>query len=253
MDFLIGAGIACLVVVQSAMPVHAQSQVDSQTADTPECPARQLRPPRYPKSAARAGHGGHGVVSIAFDACGRVTDVRMARSTGKRALDDASLESARTWTLGKPQPDWKLIDGRYEAPVDFFSPSEIGALASPEQLGWPSTHQRPRYELETGGAVPTFADAQSLISEAFLQGRVSAPVYQPGLPMHERGLFVATGNITTPEFWYQNGNLVARYRPVVENDEPVVKVALICGPVQDDCARYQPDLLKGLPFAKAKN
>ncbi|MDI9239118.1 energy transducer TonB [Lysobacter sp. LF1] len=251
---LIGAGVACLAAAQSAIPVHAQPQTQAPAADTQECPARQLRPPRYPMAQAKAGRGGHGVVSIAFDACGRVTDVRMAKKTGNRALDEASLATARTWTLGKPQPDWKLVDGRYEAPVDFFPPSEVGAMSSPEQLGWPATHARPRYELESASeALPSFAEAHSLISGAFLQGRIGAPLYLPGLPMYERGLFVATGNAAAPEFWYRNGNLAARYRPVVENDEPVVKVALVCATAQDGCAQYQADVLKGLPFAKAKN
>ncbi len=246
MDFLIVAGVACLAAAQAAMPAHAQSQAQAAAADTRDCPVRQLHPPKYPMSMAKAGRGGHGTVSVAFDACGRVTDARMARKTGWRELDEASLDVARTWTLGKPQPDWKLVDGRYEAPVDFFSPSQL-KTSSPKQLGWPSTHRRPRYEMESASEkVPTFAEARSLVFAAFAQGRIGPPVYQ-------RGLFVATGSAAAPEFWYQNGSLAARYRPIVENGEPVVRVALVCAPTQADCTQHQPDLLKGLPFARARN
>jgi TonB family protein len=246
MDLLIGASIVCLAAAQSAMPVHAPSQIQAAIADTLECPERQLSAPKYPMSLAKAGRGGHGAVSVAFDACGRVTDARMAKKTGRPELDEAILDAARTWTLGKPEPDWKLVDGRFEAPVDFLPPSAI-KTSSPKQLGWPSTHRRPRYELESASDdVPSFAEANSLISKAFVQGRIGAPVYQ-------QGLFVATGSAATPEFWYQNGSLAARYRPVLENGEPLVKVAIVCARGQDGCAKHQAELLKGLPFAKAKN
>lgn len=244
-DLLIGVGIACLAAAQSALPVLAQSDVQASAADTQACPARQLLPPKYPMAMAKAGRGGHGIVSVAFDACGRVTDARMAKTTGWRELDAASLEIAKAWRLGKPEPDWKLVDGRYEAPVDFLPPSEV-KTSTPKQLGWPSTHRRPRYELESAsGNVPTFAEANSLISKAFAQGRMGSPVYQ-------RGLFVATGSADAPEFWYEIGGVAARYRPVMENGEAVVKVALVCAPALNTCAQYQDDVLKGLPFARAK-
>lgn len=245
-DFLIKAGVACFLAAQPAMHAHAQTQDRAPAAETQECPARQLRPPKYPMSVAKAGRGGHGMVSVAFDACGRVTDARMAVETGSRELDQASLEAARTWTLGKPAPEWKLVDGRYEAPVDFFPPVEIKS-ASPTELGWPTTHRRPRYALEgTAGNTPTLAEAQSLISKAFLQRRIARSGYR-------EGVFVATGSTEAPEFWYQSGNVAARYRPVMENGEAVVKVALVCTAPQEDCAQREADALKGLPFARARN
>lgn len=245
-DFLIKAGFTCFLATQPALLVHAQAQDHAPDTDTPECPAPQLRPPKYPMSVAKAGRGGHGVVSVAFDACGRVTDARMVVKTGWRELDQASIEAARTWTLGKPKPDWTLVDGRYEAPVDFFPPVEVKS-SSPKELGWPTTHRRPRYELEPSSEnVPTFAEVQSLVSQAFLQRRI-------GMSGYKEGVFVATGSAAAPEFWYQAGNVAARYRPVMESGEPVVKVALVCATAQDGCAQRQADVLKGLPFARAKN
>lgn len=250
---MIVAGTTFLAIAYSAMPVRAQPQPDASAADAHACPARQLRAPRYPMSQARAGRGGHGVVSVGFDACGRATDARMSRATGHKALDEASLEAARTWTLGKPEPEWELVDGRFEAPVDFFPPSEVEAMSSPNQLGWPGAHSNPRYALEpVTEATPTFADAESLISKAVKQGRIGEPLYPPGLPIYERSVFVATGNAATPEFWFRNGSFAARYRPILENGEPLVKVALVCATARDNCSQYEADVLKGLPFAKAK-
>ncbi|MBF6023843.1 energy transducer TonB [Lysobacter niastensis] len=233
------AGVACLTAAQMSMPSNAQ-QASADAAQ--ECPARWLQPPKYPMAMAKAGKGGHGVVSVAFDACGRVVDARMAKTTGRSALDEASLAAAKTWTLGKPEPDWKLVEGRFEAPVDFLPPTEV-KMHTPKQLGWPDSHRRPRYRLEP--SEQSFAESQSLISKGFLAGRIGAPVYK-------EGVFVATGSAAEPEFWYQSGGLAARYRPVMENGEPVVKVMVVCA-APNICSQLQPELLKGLPFAKAKN
>ncbi|QIG79080.1 energy transducer TonB [Stakelama tenebrarum] len=80
-------------------------------------PARRVRgaitPRDYPREAARAGITGRVVVTLSVDARGRVTDCRVALSSGSPLLDGATCRLARERfryepardTAGKPVPD----------------------------------------------------------------------------------------------------------------------------------------------------
>lgn len=197
------------------------------------------------------GLTGKVMVSLAVDGCGRVLDARVAKRSGSKVLDAAALEAAKGWVLGPttPEAQAKMIDGRIELPIDF----ELGTGYSPtpQHMGWPSTHTRPRYVLEPGGEFPS-VDAAREVAKAPRE-RTYAPPYE-GLS----GSFVATGTRIQPEFWllpFIDGriDMAVRYRPVMENGEPVVRLLVVCAKPPEMCATDESFLLKGLPFAKASH
>jgi TonB family protein len=202
-------------------------------------------------AAAKRGIGGKSVVGVAFDSCGRVLDAKIVQSSGRKDLDGAALASAMRWTLGTPAADWKLVEGRYEAPVEFGMMPQDFRLKTPKQLGWPDTHRRARYQLEAPNG-ESIADALRWSSDAVLQGRFGMPPYR-GLS----GSFVSTGTAIEPEFWMvirseDKVDVAVRYRPVMANGEPVVRLMVLCEKSSTACAQDEAFLLRGLPFAKAR-
>ena len=56
-------------------------------------------------------------------------------------------------------------------------------------------------------------------------------------------LFITSRGITT---------VAARYRPIIENGQPTVKLAVLCELEPSQCDGVRDILMRGLPFAKAK-
>jgi protein TonB len=72
-------------------------------------PGRRFEKPEYPAAALRAGEEGDVVVSVCVDKDGRMSDVKLVKSSGSQRLDDATIKGlARTrldpaiGTDGKP-------------------------------------------------------------------------------------------------------------------------------------------------------
>jgi TonB family protein len=220
-----------------------------------ECPASQMAPPVYPFRAARSGREGKAIVSVALDRCGRVLDARIERSTGTAELDQAALDAARRWVFGAGDPETPrtLVNGRYEAPVEFVAPRGSASLPTPFQLGWPKSHKRPRYALETDPpAYESASEAWSAAAKTVRGGRWGPPPYT-GMS----GSFGAAGTPEAPEFWLfplPNGTpaVAVRYRPVIEDGEPVVRVLVVCDKAASTCAEDTAFIMKGMPFAKAR-
>lgn len=62
--------------------------------------------PRYPVAAARRQQEGMTQVMLRVDTRGRVTDVKITRSSGSRSLDQAAVEAFRLWKFAPtPQAD----------------------------------------------------------------------------------------------------------------------------------------------------
>lgn len=60
-------------------------------------PGRRFEKPEYPAAALRAGEEGDVVVSVCVDKDGRMSDVKLVKSSGSQRLDDATLKGlART-------------------------------------------------------------------------------------------------------------------------------------------------------------
>jgi len=246
----------CVLLVLAAGDAFAQETpgavVAAQVAPV-NCPRKAMQPPRYPTAAFMNGVTGKVMLSLAVDECGRVLDAKVAKGSGSKALDKASIEVAKGWVLGPTTPEVqaKMVDGRIEMPTEFKVDKESAPWPTPRRMGWPSTHKRPRHVLEPGGEFPSVEAAQE-VANAPLE-RSYPPPYM-GLP----GSFVATGTEAQPEFWllpFTDGrvDLAVRYRPVMEHGEPVVRLLVVCAKPPAMCATDESFLMKGLPFAKASN
>ena len=73
-----------------------------------------------------------------------------------------------------------------------------------------------------------------------------------------KGRFYATGTPEAPEFWLlvmgDEGryDLAARYRPVMVDDVPVVRLLVVCEEKAETCAQDRTRLLQGASFARAE-
>jgi TonB family protein len=246
----------CVLLVLAAGDAFAQETpgavVAPQVAPA-NCPRKGMQPPMYPPEAFRDGLSGKVVLSLAVDECGRVLDARVAKGSGSKALDKAAIRAAKDWVLGPTTPEVqaKMVDGRIETPTEFKVEKQSAPWPTPGRMGWPSTHKHPRYVLEPGGEFPS-VEAAEKVANAPLE-RSYPPPYS-GLP----GNFVATGTKAQPEFWLlpvTDGriDLAVRYRPVMEHGEPVVRLLVVCAKPPAMCATDESFLMKGLPFAKARN
>jgi protein TonB len=55
-------------------------------------PGRRFEKPEYPSAALRAGEQGEVVVSVCVDKDGRMSDVKLVKSSGSQRLDDATVK-----------------------------------------------------------------------------------------------------------------------------------------------------------------
>ncbi len=102
-------------VVQQAAPVHEVSDLREAT------PLYQHNPkPEYPLAARRRGLQGVVLLEVLIDVNGKVRNLRLAESSGHNSLDQAALQSVRTWLFspgtvgGKPQEMWVKVPVRFE-------------------------------------------------------------------------------------------------------------------------------------------
>jgi hypothetical protein len=115
---------------------------------------------------------------------------------------------------------------------------------------WPSSHKRPRYVLEelTGFKSP----AEVLTTYHFSPERMITAPY-PGV----RNILFRQSGDDPVEYWLfiyrkPDPTVAVRYRLVMENGEPVVRMAFLCDNASSSCARDRKFLKKGLPFARAR-
>lgn len=221
--------------------------------------------PRYPAAQLIEDVGGTAVVLANIDACGRVSSPRIAKSSGHDALDKAAMETVTAWVLN-PAQRALATDGMLKLPVKF------GGMQAPpklKQVQWPKSHRRPYYlldgspigfesiaEFRADGGV--LADGEFKSPYGSVQssdvGRTwtifSPDVNEPGVfwLLYMVDEFVAAEPGQSPR--RQNKTLaLARYRLVLEDGKPVVRLGLLCEAEADACAQLQAFLLKGLPTA----
>ena len=209
------------------------------------CPPPKRVPPRYPSNLLIRGKGGTVLLDLSIDPCGRVLQATVRKPSGHRALDEAAQAAAMQSVL-PPAERARAVNGRVEQPVSFGVDPVTYAYP---RMDWPTTHKRPRYVLEALTEFPDVAAANTAITSGMEDLRPP--------PYAVMGRFVEKGTPGAREFWLfvhkdHQPNLAARYRPVMENGEPVVRLAVLCGDTPHACAKAQALLLKGLPFAKAK-
>ena len=82
--------------------------------------ATRRRKPKYPSSARRAGHQGTTVLLITVGSNGRVSSVRVSKSSGYSSLDNAAVSAARSWKF-KPARNGlgQSVPYTLKAPVPF--------------------------------------------------------------------------------------------------------------------------------------
>lgn len=235
-----------LVLLAPSAWAEGQTTSAGATAPQGECPEPMNRPPIYPIAMMRSGKGGKVLVDVATDACGRVVDARVKRSSGVAALDEAALEAARLWVL-TPEQRAKEANGRVERELSFSMEKKVHDVPF-AVTDWPASHKRPRYELEP---LETFATPRAA-SDAMKVG--VAETMKPPYPI--QSTFFRNRASDQHEYWmfiYKLGvpTVAARYRLVGDGADPVVKLAMVCDGTPDACDKARTFLLRGLPFAKA--
>lgn len=101
---------------------HADDNMPTPIEDTGasvDMSSRARNPPEYPASAVLAGVEGTVILLIGVDADGKVTDVRVERSSRNRDLDFAAVHAARRWHFNPAVVDGRRAPGVVRIPVDF--------------------------------------------------------------------------------------------------------------------------------------
>jgi TonB family protein len=234
--FLAGSGFA-----------QPPSNVDGATTTAPpDCPeSRPIRPPEFPVQMVREKRSGSVVLDLEVDACGRVTNASL-RKRSRREFNEAAIASVMGASLSAEQLA-RVEDGHFELEIEFEKPRDI----KPAPLNWPATHAHPRYVADSEPI--GFATAQQA-NDAFRDPEQR--MWTSPFPV--RGSrFVQMGEPGQREFWYflsvdRMAKLAIRYRPVVEDGEAIVRIAMLCEDTTAACEQLQAAFMQGLPFAKAR-
>lgn len=231
-----------------------------------ECPAPVMAPPQYPAKQLRGGVSGTTLVLARIDDCGRVVEAKVSEGSGQSALDDAALETVRGWVLSPAQRE-KVGGPWVKMPVRFAGTRTV----VPQAPKWPPTHRRPVYLLDEQGTgfdtIAAFRAAGVVRSEPMLKSpyassydgsgnRISTPFMADAADGRTFWLSYlmqpppTRGDDGEPRASQTQEVAIARYRLVIEDGKPVVRVGLLCERAADECGRLQAFLLKGLPIAK---
>ena len=211
------------------------------------------RAPMYPISDLAYGIGGTVVLAMATDECGKVTSVAIQKSSGHKSLDSAAVAAASHWMFDKDVRA-ASADGVIIRPVEFKEDDSI-APPPPREPDWPETHRHVRWVLNEAPGDYTSATAaeDSITSQTGASGR-TVPYRIPW------SSFVQLETATGKEFWYfidtvgdgSKTMVAARYQPVYDNGEPIVRLSVFCELQADRCAAFKKLFMKGLGYAKPK-
>ena len=240
-----GMGIALLGMLL-APPASATDAAGAAT-DESQCPAAVRVAPSYPQDMIEQGQGGTVLLDAVVDECGRVMRTEVKTGSGFPSLDQAAQVAVAQWVVGIDDRS-NTADGHLEIPVAFnMEPAEKLRYGDPD---WPSSHKRAPYVLEelSGFKSP----AEVLATYHFSPDRMIAAPY-PGV----RNILFRQSGDDPVEYWLfiyrkPDPTVAVRYRLVMENGEPVVRMAFLCDNTSRSCARDRKFLKKGLPFARAK-
>lgn len=213
-----------------------------------DCPTPRLTPPRYSPEMSRRGLEGTVMLDLEIDACGQVLEATVGTSSGEPALDKAALDAAREWILPAGERA-KAVDGHVRRELSFGRAPDLEI--SYARLDWPRSHRRPRYVADDRPI--GFASAAEA-REAFHipVGDNFAPPYR-----QIQSQFFRNKDSDEPEYWlfvYRAGtpNLAARYRLGTGEEQPVVRLAILCDDQPEACDKATTFLMKGFPFARAR-
>jgi hypothetical protein len=233
--------VACLIISIASFDVLAQS------VEPQGCPKAVDMPIRFPPAAIKSNFNGEVTVAARFDNCGRVLETALIKKSKLKSINDAVLDALKLTVLSDAQRS-NAIDGWYYRTVAFGVDNSVKFVS----LDWPKTHANPQYLRDDS---PLGYDSVQQASNAVQESVpkiIRPPVYEF---VHRIVQYEAP---TGREFWLfistQTGPTAAavRYRPVFENNQPVVKLAMLCELQQSQCDSLRDILMRGLPFAKAK-
>jgi hypothetical protein len=225
----------------------ASFDVSAQTAELQTCPKAVDMPIRFPPEAIRSNFSGEVTTAARFDGCGRVVETALVRKSKLKSINAAVLDALKLSVLSEAQRS-NAIDGWYYRTVAFGVDNNFKSVL----LDWPKTHAKPQYLRDDS---PLGFDSVQQASDAVKESNpriVRPPVYDF---VHRIVQYEAP---TGREFWLfistQTGPtaVAVRYRPVFENNQPAVKLAMLCELQQAQCDSLRDILMRGLPFAKAK-
>lgn len=75
--------------------------------------------PPYPRLARERGYQGTTLLELDVSATGKVTGVKVARSSGHKLLDEAAAKDAMNWTFSPAMRDGKAVEDKVMQPVVF--------------------------------------------------------------------------------------------------------------------------------------
>lgn len=213
--------------------------------------AKRNREPDYPLSDLEYGRAGTAILAMSTDACGRVTSVKVQKSSGYKSLDQAAVDAASHWMFDADARA-AAVDGIVIKPVEF----KVDDSAAPtRQPDWPKTHRHVRWVLNDAPTdYPSAAAAEDAITALPGASSRMVPYRIPG------GGFLQVNSDAGTEFWYvidTLGNdpksiIAARYQPVYDNGEPIVRLSVFCDVVPSRCVAFQKLFMKGLSYAQPK-
>lgn len=210
------------------------------------CPEPKIAVPRYPPDAVRAARQGAVMVEGRVDECGRVVEARIRKATRHSDLNDAALAAAQESILPADRRAG-AVDGWIAWPIDF----KVDSSQASRPVDWPRTHRRARYVLDAPLDPAVSVAALKAEKREMMPNTLRPPV----LPLRHEFRQVRDGDEVAFWLFLSDGHgvakLAARYRTVIEDDGPVVRVAMRCEFETHECADLQRVLVqRGLPMAK---
>jgi TonB family protein len=236
----------------AVIAVHAQGgDVAAAAAESCAGVVAQHRPPMYPIDLLSREVTGTTTLALHTDACGRVTDASVEKSSGHKQFDQAALEAVRHWVLTADERE-RGVDGVVTWPVVFKIDNSI---AEPKAPDWPGTHRHVRWVFdETAKEYADAAVAEDAVDAKPGMSDRLVPFRIPG------SSFVQLDTTNGREFWYfidtidneQKPLVAVHYQPVFDNGEPIVRLSMYCDDTAPHCAAYRKLFMRGLDYARPK-
>ncbi|MEW6026055.1 MAG: TonB family protein [Planctomycetota bacterium] len=105
------------IISRPGEPVDASAS-DYSTEAKPILDGSNKLPP-YPRLARQLGQEGLVLLSVEIDENGRAREVRVARSSGYKLLDDAAVKTVRGWIFIPATKNGKPVTSKVEIPIRF--------------------------------------------------------------------------------------------------------------------------------------
>lgn len=228
-------GAGWLAALLLALPSAAGAQPVA-TADCPPFSADNNRAPFYPVDELWRLLGYTVNVIIETDACGRVSDARVERSSGVAALDAVALEAARGWNVA---PEYRG-QPRYRLPFAFDPLPEAVPARSAARVQDPFFEER-RTGLVRAGLADSAQGTPGFVADPAPIGFMQIP--EAIAAIGPLAVFRRYGDQVN--FWLRdeeglslfqlNGTMMVRNRLVSDGQRQFVVSSVLCGRDLEAC------------------